>query len=184
MMKTADDLSTEELSQLVLDAKQADASAQSRLISLFYTKIYRYVYYRVNQKEDAEDLTNDVFVRMLESLDRQSGSFFAWLYQIASNRIIDYYRKKDVRSDTSDVGEAIEYFESDEKSIEKMFIREELKKGIHQLTAEQQEVILLRFIEGYQANEVAEMLNKSPTAVRQLQYRALKQLRKIIPEEH
>ena len=92
MKRTADDLPSEELNQLVQNAKQADATAQSRLISLFYTKIYRYVYYRVNQKEDAEDLTNDVFVRMLESLDKQSGSFFAWIYQIASNRIIDYYR--------------------------------------------------------------------------------------------
>ena len=65
-----------------------------------------------------------------------------------------------------------------------MFIRDELRKGIQQLTGEQQEVIVLRFIEGYQANEVAEMLNKTPTAIRQLQFRALKQLRKIIPEEH
>lgn len=182
MKKTADDLPTEELNRLVRKAKGADASAQSRLISLFYTKIYRYIYYRVNQKEDAEDLTNDVFVRMLESLENQSGSFFAWLYQIASNRIVDYYRKKDVRKDTSEVGDAIEYFESDEKSIDKMFLQNELRKGIQQLTGEQQEVIVLRFIEGYQANEVAEMLNKTPTAIRQLQFRALKQLRKIIPE--
>ncbi len=182
MKKTADDLPTEELNRLVRNAKGADASAQSRLISLFYTKIYRYIYYRVNQKEDAEDLTNDVFVRMLESLENQSGSFFAWLYQIASNRIVDYYRKKDVRKDTSEVGDAIEYFESDEKSIDKMFLQNELRKGIQQLTGEQQEVIVLRFIEGYQANEVAEMLNKTPTAIRQLQFRALKQLRKIIPE--
>lgn len=184
MKKTADDLPTEELNKWVLKAKQADTSAQSRLISLFYTKIFRYVYYRVNQKEDAEDLTNDIFVRMLESLDQQSGSFFAWLYQIASNRVIDYYRKKDVRKDTSDVGDAIEYFGSEETPIDKMFIRDELSKGIQHLTSEQQEVIVLRFIEGYQANEVAEMLDKSPTAVRQLQYRALKQLRKIIPKEN
>ena len=182
MRKTADDLPKEELNRLVQNAKHADPAAQSRLISLFYTKIYRYVYYRVNQKEDAEDLTNDVFVRMLESLERQRGSFFAWLYQIASNRIVDYYRKKDVRSDTSEVGEAIEYFESHEKSIDKMFLQDELRKGIQQLTGEQQDVIVLRFIEGYQGNEVAEMLDKSPTAVRQLQYRALKQLRKMIPE--
>jgi len=183
MKETVDDLSKDALSALVDQAKQNQDSAQSRLISLFYTKIYRYVYYRVNQKEDAEDLTNDVFVRMLESLDKQSGSFFAWLYQIASNRIVDYYRKKDVRKDTSEAGDAIEYFESDEKSIDRMFIQDELRKGIQQLTGEQQEVIVLRFIEGYQANEVAEMLNKTPTAIRQLQYRALKQLRKMIPQQ-
>ena len=183
MRETADDLTDEELDELVRDAKQSDASAQSRLISLFYTKIFRYIYYRVNQKEDAEDLTNDVFVRMLESLDKQSGSFYAWLYQIASNRVIDYYRKQDVRKDTSEVGETIEYFESGETPIEKMLVKEELQKGIGQLTDDQQEVIVLRFIEGYQANEVADIMDKSPTAVRQLQYRALKQLRKMIPKE-
>lgn len=172
-----------ELNLLVEDAKQADASAQSRLISLLYPKMFRYVYYRVNQREDAEDLTNDVFVRMLESLEHQDGSFFAWMYQIASNRIVDYYRKKDVRKDTSEVGDAIEYYTGEEKSLDKMFLRDELRKGIRQLTDEQQEVIVLRFIEGYQANEVAELLGKTPTAIRQLQFRALKQLRKFMPEE-
>ncbi|MCF7805998.1 MAG: sigma-70 family RNA polymerase sigma factor [Candidatus Marinimicrobia bacterium] len=183
MNQTVDDLSNEALSALVDEAKQGKDGAQSRLISLSYTKIYRYIYYRVNQKEDAEDLTNDVFVRMLESLEQQRGSFLAWLYQIAKNRIVDYYRKQDVRSDTSDVGETIEYFESEGKPIDKMFMREELQKGINQLTEDQQDVIILRFIEGYQANEVAEQLDKSPTAVRQLQYRALNQLRKMIPEK-
>ena len=182
MKETVDDLSKDELNALVDQAKQDQDSAQSRLISLSYTKIYRYIYYRVNQKEDAEDLTNDVFVRMLESLDKQQGSFLPWLYQIAKNRIVDYYRKQDVRSNTSDVGETIEYFESGGEPIDKMFVREELKKGINQLTEDQQEVIILRFIEGFQANEVAEQLGKSPTAVRQLQYRALNQLRKMIPE--
>ncbi|HKJ69154.1 MAG TPA: sigma-70 family RNA polymerase sigma factor, partial [bacterium] len=138
MRKTADELPKEELDRLVRNAKQADASAQSRLISLFYPKMYRYIYYRVNQREDAEDLTNDVFVRMLESLDKQSGSFFAWLYQIASNRIVDHYRKKNVRKDTSKVGEAIEYFMSDETPLDTMFLRDELRKGIRQLTDEQQ----------------------------------------------
>jgi len=183
MKQTVDDLSNEALSALVAEAKQEEPGAQSRLISLMYTKIYRYVYYRVNQKEDAEDLTNDVFVRMLESLDSQHGSFLPWVYRIAKNRIVDYYRKKDVRSDTSGVGETIEYFESEGRPIEQMFMREELQKGIQQLTEDQQEVIVLRFIEGYQANEVAEQLGKSPTAVRQLQYRALNQLRKMIPDQ-
>jgi len=182
MRETIDDLPEEELDQLVGRAQGGDTQAQSRIISLAYPKMFRYVYYRVNQKEDAEDLTNDIFVKMLQSLEKQSGSFLAWLYSIASNRIVDYYRKQDVRKDTSEVGETIEYFESGGKPIENMFVREEIRKGINQLTDEQQEVVVLRFIEGYQANEVAEMLDKSPTAVRQLQYRALKQLRKMIPE--
>jgi len=183
MKETVDDLSKDALHALVGKAKQDEPDAQSRLISLLYTKIYRYIYYRVNQKEDAEDLTNDVFVRMLESLESQSGSFLAWIYRIAKNRVVDYYRKQDVRSDTSEVGETIEYFESDGEPIEKMFMREELQRGIRKLTEDQQEVIILRFIEGYEANEVAEQLDKSPTAVRQLQYRALNQLRKMIPKE-
>jgi len=182
MPQYPDQLDKEKIQELANRAKQEDKQAESGLISLLYSKIYRYVYYRVNNREDVEDLTNDVFVRMLESIQRQQGSFLAWIYQIASNRIVDYYRKQSVRSDTNAVGETIEYFESNNAPIEKQFLTEELRKGIQQLTADQQEVVLLRFVEGYQANEVAELMGKTPEAVRALQFRALKQLRKILPE--
>ncbi len=183
MTQHPDQVDDQEIQALADLAKQEDTQAQSRLITLLYSKIYRYVYYRVNTREDVEDLTNDVFVRMLDSIQKQQGYFLAWIYQIASNRIVDYYRKRSVRSDTSAVGETIEFFESNSAPIEQQFLREELRKGIQQLTADQQEVVLLRFVEGYQANEVAELLDKTPEAVRALQFRALKQLRKILPEQ-
>ena len=180
---TSGDLSTEIIDILVMAARQGDSAAQAQLIAHFYPRIFRYTALRVKQPEDAEDLTHDVFIRMLASLKQQQGSFAAWLYRIAGNRIVDYYRKLAVRSQVVAAGKTIESFGSMDGILEKRFLQEELHHGIRRLTGEQQEVIILRFIEGYQANEVAEILGKSPTAVRQLQFRALQQLRKIIPAD-
>ncbi len=180
---TSGGLSTEIIDMLVMTAKQGDPAAQAQLIAHFYPRIFRYTVLRVKQPEDAEDLTHDVFIRMLTSLKQQQGSFTAWLYRIAGNCIVDYYRKLAVRSRVAAVGDSIESFGSEDNVLEKWFLQEDLHHGLRRLTGEQQEVIILRFIEGYPANEVAEILGKSPTAVRQLQFRALQQLRKIIPAD-
>lgn len=183
MKRNQGQIDTHEMQELANAAKQDNEQAKAQLIMQLHPKIYRYVYYRVNAREDVEDLTNDIFVRMLESLKQQQGHFLAWLYRIASNRITDYYRKKSVRSETTSMGDTIEFYPGENSRVEQQFLQEELQKGIRQLTEDQQEVVLLRFVEGYQANEVAEILDKTPEAVRALQFRALKQLRKIIPEQ-
>jgi len=183
MERAAENIDPEEMESLVEGARSGDQHVLSRLIRLLYPRVYRYVYYRVDNRQDVEDITNDVFARMLDALEHQHGSFWAWLYSIASNRITDFYRKSAVRSQVTEVGDTIEYFRDGANPLDSMFLREELRKAIRQLTEEQQEVILLRFIEGYQATEVAELLSKTPEAVRALQFRALKQLRKMMPVE-
>lgn len=177
-------LDKERLETLAVEAGNGDENASAEIISMIYPEIYRFVHYRVSQTEDVEDLTNDIFVRMLKNIENQEGSFLAWIYQIARNRIVDYYRKQSVRDETNPVGEIIETYQGGEEDIEERFQRQELRKAINRLTDEQQEVVILRFIEGYQANEVAEMLGKSPGAVRTQQYRALRQLKKHLPENN
>ncbi len=184
MKEQENSLEKEELEALAAKTREGKENASAEIISMMYPEIYRFVHYRVSQTEDVEDLTNDVFVKMLQNLETQDGSFLAWLYQIARNRIVDYYRKQSVRDETNPVGEIIETYRGGEGDIEGQFQRQELRKAINKLTEEQQEVVILRFIEGYQANEVAEMLDKSPGAVRTQQYRALKQLKKHLPENN
>ena len=86
-------LGRDEIESLVREAKNLDREALSELCVYFYPRIYRYVFYRVGTRQDAEDITSEVFVRMVRSLNTQKGSFQAWLFRIASNLVIDHYRR-------------------------------------------------------------------------------------------
>ena len=88
-----------DISLVVEKARKLDSQAIANIFEYYYPKIYRYLYYRVNSKEEAEDLTSEVFVRLVKSIKYQTGNFEAWLYRIAKNLLIDYYRHKAVRKD-------------------------------------------------------------------------------------
>nr|KXH70641.1 MAG: hypothetical protein AM324_00920 [Candidatus Thorarchaeota archaeon SMTZ1-83] len=173
----------EEIESLVDQAKDLDREPLSELCVYFYPRIYRYVYYRVRTREDAEDITSEVFVRMVKSLGTQKGSFRAWLFRIASNLVVDYYRRSARQKQMFLREKDTELLERREDHNEEFALQDRLRRGLNQLTDEQQQVITLKFVEGYNNSEIADMLGKSAGAVKALQFRALTRLRGILENE-
>ncbi len=176
------ELSDEELEAVLVQVKSGEQSALAQLITAFYPKIFRYVYYRLDNREDAKDLTNDIFIKVMQGIKDQKGYFKAWIYRIASNTITDFYRYKSVRSIVNNDLQLSEHAIEGEPVSADSFRGEELKEAIKKLTEEQQQVILLRFVEGYSSQEIANIMEKSSEAVRGIQFRALNMLRKILGE--
>jgi RNA polymerase sigma-70 factor (ECF subfamily) len=168
--------------ELLERAKQLDEAAVSSLVKQCYPFVFRYLYYRSITREDAEDLTSEVFVRVVKSIKSQKGYFPAWLISIARNLLTDYYRKRG-RSREISLEEIKEPFSnSDEEKKDNLYLGD-IRKLLDRLTGEQKEVVILRFIEGNSNEEVAKIMSKSPGAIKALQFRALSALRIILKKE-
>lgn len=174
------------LLKLKLDPSNADVYAQ--LYDLFVDKIYRFIFFKVNQVEEAQDLTAEVFLKVWQYMQKNKkvGNFKGLLYQSAKNRVIDYYRqkaKRDVVTDESIMQNIID--KRGERMIKDLEIKSEIKGLDHflrQLKAEYQEVLVLKYIEGYSNAEMAKILDKRTANVRVLAHRALKLLQTLINE--
>ena len=172
--------------RLVARASDGDAEAFGNLYERHLDDIYRYVYYRVSNRQDAEDLTETIFLKAWEGMatyEPQKAPFQAWLYRIAHNTVIDHYR---TRKDTAPISDYP--FLTDEATgpSEQVFLRQQaaqLTDRIKQLTPDYQEVLILRFVNGMTTAEAAEVLGKSNGAVRVLQHRALKALHALLAVE-
>jgi len=168
--------------EVLENARRLGESALSTLVKKSYPFVFRYFYYRSVTREDAEDLTSEVFVRVVNSIKGQKGYFPAWLISIARNLLTDYYRKRGRSRETS--LEEIEEPSSDSDKNEKDTLHpDDLRKMLDFLTEEQKQVIVLRFIEGNTNEEVAKTMNKSIGAIKALQFRALSALKVILKKE-
>ena len=103
---------------IVEQAKSLDSNAIAVVFEYYYPKLYRYFYYRVRIKEDAEDLASEVFVKMVKSIKRQTGNFAAWLYMIAKNTLVDYYRREGVKIENTVDNTILETVPDDKKAVE------------------------------------------------------------------
>jgi RNA polymerase sigma-70 factor, ECF subfamily len=168
--------------QLIKSAKSGDKAAVSQLYERYVDRIYRYVAYRV-PIDDAEDLTAEVFVKMVEgikSFEYTGAPFESWLYRIASARIADFHRLRarkplgDMDDNISDSSPQPEEHLMDEQ--EQKLVREALLM----LDADDQELLILRFVERKSHKEVAEILSRNEAAIRTAQHRALKKLAKLL----
>jgi len=166
---------------LVLAAKAGDATAFGELYERYRDAIYRFCLARTGTTHDAEDLTADVFVKALGSIDRYQDRglpFAAFLYRIARNAAID--RSRTLKQPLSVDGLLVEPASKQNVEIEATFAVEKsiLLAALTKLKSEHRDVIVMRFIEGYSALEVAQLVGKTEGAVRTLQHRALDRLRK------
>ena len=141
------------LNALVEQAKGYDASALAGICRLFYDKIYRFVFYKVSSKEDAEDITGEVFMKMVEKLNTQSGSFKAWLYKIASNSVIDYYRSRGTKNEVK-LTENLQDEQCSFDKLDNLMSLEKIKNALVMLTEEQQEFITHKFFNGLDNEEI------------------------------
>ena len=166
-------------------ASRAEPAALGELYDQYAGKIYAYIYRRVGQAEVAEDLTGQVFMRMLEAIRTGQGwrsSFSGWLYRIAHNLVIDYYRRRG-RVTLVDIDEAapVRATHGDPvRSAETSLKREQLRAALFQLSGEQAQVITLRFMDERSIAEVADLMNKTEGAIKALQYRAVLALRRVM----
>ncbi|MDO8885388.1 sigma-70 family RNA polymerase sigma factor [Candidatus Oleimmundimicrobium sp.] len=179
----------------IVEESKKDPEAFVKVYDLFFNKIYGYVYYKVGSVEDAEDITEQVFLKALVAIGKfkWEGAFFSsWLFKIAHNQIVDYFRAraKTVNNKTvnnipdeqmdkiPDKGECLERIVETKMSLS--YIQNEILK----LTKEQQDVLILKFLSGFSNMEIAKFLNKTEGAVKALQHRALNSLRKILKERY
>ncbi|HEV8670845.1 MAG TPA: RNA polymerase sigma factor [Candidatus Limnocylindria bacterium] len=166
---------------LVRAAKSGDASAFGELYERYRDPIYRYCLSRTGTSHDAEDLTSDVFVKALHSLDRYQERglpFVAFLYRIARNAAIDRSRTLKQPLSVDELVTEPASRQNVEADATLAVDRSILLAALTKLKAEHRDVIVMRFIEGYSALEVAAALGKTEGAVRTLQHRALERLRK------
>jgi RNA polymerase sigma-70 factor (ECF subfamily) len=174
-------------SLLIERAKDYDERALTELYQRHADAIFRYIYHRVGVRDLAEDLVADVFVRAMEGLPayQDTGSpFKAWLYRIAHARVVDYYRRQEVRR-TMPLDEQIAVSGKADPD-ELVADRDEARRiwaVLPELTDEQQQVVSLRFIAGFSTAEVAEVLEKTEGAIRAMQHRALASLRRLLEIE-
>jgi RNA polymerase sigma-70 factor (ECF subfamily) len=171
-----------EISGVIEKAKNGDNKAFSDLYNLYFKKIYTFIYYRVSHKETAEDLAEDVFLKAYTKIASVSknASFEGWLYQIARNLVIDYYRQKKSDIDLKDIENTLEYEsniinEIDLNAQQKVFLT-----LLKELTPEHQQIIRLKFIEDLDNFAIAQILEKTEGAVRVLQHRALASLKDLV----
>ncbi|HSL63725.1 MAG TPA: sigma-70 family RNA polymerase sigma factor [Gaiellaceae bacterium] len=174
--------STEEVRRLVDRAQAGEREALEELYLLHFDRIYSYLHMTVGNRHDAEDLTTQTFLRMLESIGRfrwKSAPFSAWLFRIAHNLAMDHFRAHRRWQPEEDVPEPQG---SEEPSAEALAMRtigrESMLAMIEDLSPEQQQVLTLKFVFSFNNGEVAAILGKTEGAIKSLQHRALVALQK------
>jgi RNA polymerase sigma-70 factor (ECF subfamily) len=167
-------------------AKRYDEAALGELYDRYAPRIYAYIYRRVSDAHLAEDLTGEVFVRVIQAIRSEKfwkTSFQGWLYRIAHNLVVDHYRRQPESPELM-LDERLLAAEDDPAdAVAQRLSRRQLDAAMHRLTPDQQQVVVLRFAEGLTAREVAEIMNKSVGAVEALQHRALASLRRVLKRE-
>jgi len=173
--------------QLVLQAQSGNSEAFGQLYDAYMERIYRFVYFRVEDQQTAEDITSQVFLKAWNNLDRFSFNrtpYLAWLYTIAHNAVIDHYRTRKVTAALDDVQlSQQDHAEAVENEIDLSSEMKTIKAALQELTDDQQKVLTLKFIEGMSNNEIARHLGKREGAIRALQMRGLQALAKQLEEK-
>jgi RNA polymerase sigma-70 factor, ECF subfamily len=173
--------------QLVLQAQAGNSEAFGQIYDAYMERIYRFVYFRVEDQQTAEDITSQVFLKAWSNLDRFSFNrtpYLAWLYTIAHNAVIDHYRTRKVTAALDDVQlSQQDHSEVVENEIDLSAEMKLVKEALQGLTDDQQKVLTLKFIEGMSNHEIARHLGKREGAIRALQMRGLQALSKQLEEK-
>ncbi len=174
--------------QLIKLVKEGRSEAFGRLYDYYLPKIYRFVLIRTaGQREEAEDLSHQVFLKAWQNIKNYNDRghpFSSWLYRIARNSIVDYYRQNQttiLSLEELTINEPEGVFE-EEKEIGLAINIKNVVKAVQELKQIEQDVIIMRFVEDMPIAEVALNIGKSQGAVKLIQHRALKQLKKILDE--
>lgn len=172
--------------KLIKQAVEGDSSAFGELYDHYQPMIYRFIAVKVSRREEAEDITHQVFMsawQSVKSYEHRGHPFSSWLYRIARNQVVDFYRSRrnDVPLDTMDP----EYFvaaASVDFTVPLKLEMEAVRRAMSEMKPEYQDVIVLRFIEDLSLKETADALDKTEGAVKLMQHRAMNELKKLLKE--
>ncbi len=170
--------------ELITRAQRGEESAIGLLYDRHRESIFRYLWIRLDDRQLAEDLTGDVFMRMLDALPRyrlQGLPFRAWLYRIAHNLLVDYVRKMNHQATVPiDVVEEQRADDDLDQTVDLRRLNERLQVALMNLEPTQCEVVTLRFLAGLSLHETALTLGKTEAAIKALQHRGLSSLRRAL----
>jgi RNA polymerase sigma-70 factor, ECF subfamily len=168
---------------LVERAIERDRSAFAELYDRHVVRVYRHIYYLVNDRGDAEDLTAQTFLKAWEAIDRyreRGAPFVSWLLRIAHNVAVSFLRARREHGTLEDYVIDPKRHGNPEEALEQSSDEDSIRRAILELREEQRQVIILRFVEELDHREVAAVIGKSVPAVRVIQHRALGNLRKLM----
>lgn len=164
-----------------------DPKSFGELYDRFVDRVYRYLYFRTGSHAEAEDLTEHVFLKAWEAIGRyrwQGRPFLAWLYRLAHNAHIDHVRTQKPTTSLNNDEHPIDVASpSSAMELARTLDAELLSNALTQLTPDQQQVIILKFIEGMDNDEIALTMNKREGAIRALQMRALMSMRRVLEHQ-
>lgn len=173
-----------ELAELAARARRHEPEAFEQMFDLFFERLRRYAYYKTGNLETAEDMAAETLTRGLESIDGfedRGGSIGAWLFGIERNLLARHRESSSRESFTpiEDAASVAGQLET-EGTVLRGLGHEDLYRALASLPDEQRDIVLFRFMEGYDARTVGRLLGKRPGAVRAMQFRALSNLRGIL----
>jgi RNA polymerase sigma-70 factor (ECF subfamily) len=178
--------STEDLRDLISRAKTRDPGAISELYDRYAGLVLRYIYLRVTEHELAQDLTQEVFIKIIHGIERfeyrDEKALLGWLYTIAANVLHSYQRRRRVVSTPFDTRDDL-IDQRSQNDAHMITDRVALQQAIEQLTHDQQQVLALRFFADLSNSEIAGILRRTEGAVKAIQYRAIQSLQKILNRE-
>ena len=173
-------------SNLLERAREYDAQALAEIYDRYAESIYRYAYRYVGDASLAEDLTSEVFLKLLQVLGTSRApreQLQGWLYRVARNLAVDWFRQQAKGVPFSLNEELTPDGNSPATRLEEQQLHQDLRKAISQLTPSQQQVIVLRFGEGRKIKEIGHLMGKSEGSIKVMQYRAMKRLRKLLENQ-
>lgn len=168
---------------LLEGAQRYDPKALTEIYDAYYDRIFSYVYRRIGQPGLCEDLAGEVFVRLLEAIKAGRGpstNLLAWLYRVAHNLVVDHYRRKAKVTTQTLEDWVVSVPNNPMQRVELESLQQQLREALARLTADQQQVIILKFVEDLSNAQVGTILGKPEGAIKSLQHRALAALRRQI----
>ncbi|MER5796512.1 ECF subfamily RNA polymerase sigma factor, BldN family [Streptomyces sp. NPDC001980] len=186
--RPAADSDSARMMDLVERAQAGEADAFGRLYDQYSDTVYRYIYYRVGGRATAEDLTSETFLRALRRIGTftwQGRDFGAWLVTIARNLVADHFKSSRFRLEvtTGEMLDANEVERSPEDSVLESLSNAALLDAVRRLNPQQQECVTLRFLQGLSVAETARVMGKNEGAIKTLQYRAVRTLARLLPDD-
>ena len=172
--------------RLVDQAKAGDPEAFANLYDAYVERVSRYIYFRVAEDCDMEDLVAQVFLKAWEHLDRYktgSSPFIAWLYTIARNLVIDHYRTKKNMLPLEEAIALPSDLDMPDQEAQLHFDLEAMRDALQMLSKDQQQALILKYIGGLPNDSIAKVMNKQEGTVRGLQMRGLQTLAKYMKEK-
>lgn len=174
--------------RLVRLAQEGDGQAFGQLYDRYVDTVFRFIYFRINDRALAEDFTSETFLRALRrigTISYQGRDIGAWFITIARNIVLDHLKSARHRLEmtTADTIEGKEHAESTEAAVLESLQSERLMQAVQQLGDEQRECVMLRFVHGLSVNETAQVMGKNDGAIKALQHRAVRKLADLIGDE-